>query len=318
MTQPFVSICCVTYNHAPFIRQCLEGFLMQQPPASIINSSLSKANQSIIQASWLEILIHDDCSTDGTTEIVREYAAKYPDIIKPLYETENQFSKPGRESMDFYNYRRARGKYIAYCEGDDYWTDPLKLQKQVDFMEAHPEYSVCWCQADITMAVSGIIQQGRFVEQNTDVSAKEFLVDGKGAPPLTMVFRVSNFSFEWSKHYTCYLDTMEIYHLLKVGKGIVLNFKGGVYRIHKGGISSSMSDKTRSWENVRDGYEMYHYCDDEATREMYIKSIWWRLEKCNSDERKQLYNYIIHHTPYIGVMMWFKEMKHVIKKYLHK
>jgi glycosyltransferase involved in cell wall biosynthesis len=92
----------------------------------------------------IEILIHDDCSTDGTTEIIREYEAKYPDLIFPLYEEENQYQQGKAAEIDFYNYRRARGKYIAYCEGDDYWTDPLKLQKQVDFMEANPEYSVCF------------------------------------------------------------------------------------------------------------------------------------------------------------------------------
>ena len=126
MTTPLVSICCITYNHASFIRKCLDGFLMQQTTFPI------------------EILIHDDCSTDGTTEIIREYEAKYPDLIFPLYEEENQYQQGKAAEIDFYNYRRARGKYIAYCEGDDYWTDPLKLQKQVDFMEANPEYSVCF------------------------------------------------------------------------------------------------------------------------------------------------------------------------------
>ena len=126
MTTPLVSVCCITYNHAQFIRKCLDGFLMQETSFPI------------------EILIHDDCSTDGTTEIIREYEAKYPDLIFPLYEEENQYQQGKAAEIDFYNYRRARGKYIAYCEGDDYWTDPLKLQKQVDFMEANPEYGLCY------------------------------------------------------------------------------------------------------------------------------------------------------------------------------
>lgn len=132
-----VSISCLTFNHAPYIRQCLDGFLMQ------------KTNFKF------EVLIHDDASTDGTEEIIREYEAKYPDIIKPLYEKENQWNK-GRRGSKTFNYPRAKGKYIALCEGDDYWTDPLKLQKQVDFLENNEEYSMCFhnalkldCQLDI-------------------------------------------------------------------------------------------------------------------------------------------------------------------------
>ncbi|WP_394332279.1 glycosyltransferase [Bacteroides timonensis] len=89
-----------------------------------------------------EVIVHDDASTDGTAVIIKEFAERYPNIIKPLYETENQYSKHNgslRRIMDAH----MRGKYIAYCEGDDYWIDPLKLQKQVDVLEANPEYSMC-------------------------------------------------------------------------------------------------------------------------------------------------------------------------------
>lgn len=86
-----------------------------------------------------EVLIHDDASTDNTADIIREFEAKYPDIIKPIYQTENQYKKGKRMSYE-YQLPRARGKYIAMCEGDDYWTDPYKLQKQVSFLESHPDY----------------------------------------------------------------------------------------------------------------------------------------------------------------------------------
>ena len=105
---PLLSICCVTYNHESFISQCLDGFLMQQTDFPF------------------EILIHDDASADGTANIIMEYEAKYPDLIKPIYQTENQFSKGIKISVTF-NFPRAKGKYIALCEGDDYWTDPLKF-----------------------------------------------------------------------------------------------------------------------------------------------------------------------------------------------
>lgn len=137
METPLVSICSITYNHAPFIRQCLDGFLMQQCNFPI------------------EIIINDDCSTDGTTEIIREYAEKYPDKIFPIFHEENLYSQGVRGMAQKFVYPKARGKYIALCEGDDYWIDPLKLQKQVDFLESHPECSLC-CHAVKFVSFNGM------------------------------------------------------------------------------------------------------------------------------------------------------------------
>ncbi|MCE2788874.1 MAG: glycosyltransferase [Saprospiraceae bacterium] len=120
-----VSVLCLAYNHKGFIRQALEGFLMQQ-------------------CSFLfEILVHDDASTDGTSDIIREYEQKYPGIIKPIYQAENQFSQK-KINVTQLQRNRAIGKYIALCEGDDYWTDPNKLQKQVDFLEDNPGFAMCF------------------------------------------------------------------------------------------------------------------------------------------------------------------------------
>ena len=123
-----VTIRCTAYNHEPYIRACLEGFVMQ------------KTNFRF------EAIVHDDASTDGTAAIIKEYAEKYPDVIKPILERENQYSKGTLgKIMD----EASKGKYIAFCEGDDYWTDPLKLQKQVDFLESHPDCSLCFHNAII-------------------------------------------------------------------------------------------------------------------------------------------------------------------------
>lgn len=119
-----VSIICTAYNHESYIRDCLEGFVNQKTDFKY------------------EVLIHDDASTDKTADIIREYEAKYPDIIKPIYQTENQYSQ-GVLFLRKYVYPKIKGKYIAWCEGDDYWCDENKLQKQVDFLENHPEYSAC-------------------------------------------------------------------------------------------------------------------------------------------------------------------------------
>jgi glycosyltransferase involved in cell wall biosynthesis len=119
-----VSVLCTAYNHEKYIRDALEGFVMQKTTFPF------------------EVLVHDDASTDHTADIIREYEAKYPDIIKPIYQSENQYSQ-GIKIYQNYLYPRVHGKYIAFCEGDDYWTDENKLQMQVDYLEAHPECPAC-------------------------------------------------------------------------------------------------------------------------------------------------------------------------------
>lgn len=118
---PTVSISCTTFNHGAYIKQCLDGFLMQKTTFPF------------------EIIIHDDASTDNTREIIEEYTSKHPDRIFPLFQEVNQYSQGVRGMMFRFNFPRCRGKYIALCEGDDYWTDPLKLQKQIDLLESRPD-----------------------------------------------------------------------------------------------------------------------------------------------------------------------------------
>jgi len=125
-----LSICCVTYNHAEYLRDTIEGFLLQKTDFP------------------LEILIHDDASIDGTTEIIKEYERKYPDNFKPIFQKENQYSQ-GRGISATYQFPRARGKYIAICEGDDYWIDPHKLQKEVDFLENNAEFGLVFSDVKI-------------------------------------------------------------------------------------------------------------------------------------------------------------------------
>lgn len=130
--QVMVSVCCLVYNHEKYLRQCLDGFIMQKTDFKF------------------EVLIHDDASTDHSADIIREYERKYPDIIKPIYQTENQYSRGVKISFKF-QYPRVSGKYIAFCEGDDFWTDPLKLQTQFDELENNPDCSFC---AHIVRSVS--------------------------------------------------------------------------------------------------------------------------------------------------------------------
>ena len=119
-----VSVCCTAFNHAKYIRSCLDGFVNQ------------KTNFKY------EVIVHDDASTDDTATIIQEYADNYPDIIKPILQKENKYSKDVL-IYEEYLYPKCQGKYIAYCEGDDYWCDENKLQKQVDILENNPDYVAC-------------------------------------------------------------------------------------------------------------------------------------------------------------------------------
>ena len=124
MEEVKVSICCLVYNHEKYLRRCLE-------------SLLEKETNFIY-----EILVHDDASTDKSTEIIREFEKKYPEIIKPIYQTENQYSKGVNISWT-YQYPRAEGKYLAWCEGDDFWSDPKKLQLQYETLEKYENCGFC-------------------------------------------------------------------------------------------------------------------------------------------------------------------------------
>lgn len=120
-----MSVVCTTYNHELYIRECLNGFVIQRTNFPI------------------EIIVHDDASTDSTVDIVKEYEDKYPHLFNNIYRTENWYSQ-GKDILGYLSTQKARGKYIAICEGDDYWTDPLKLQKQVDFLEANAGYALVY------------------------------------------------------------------------------------------------------------------------------------------------------------------------------
>ncbi|MBR1538524.1 MAG: glycosyltransferase [Bacteroidales bacterium] len=124
MDEVMVSVICLAYNHEAWIRDALEGFVKQLAPFRF------------------EVLVHDDASTDGTASIIREYQARYPGLIRAVFQTENQLSKGIPVSLR-YLAPLVRGRYVALCEGDDYWTDPHKLEKQVTALEERPQVDIC-------------------------------------------------------------------------------------------------------------------------------------------------------------------------------
>lgn len=165
--QLLVTISCLVYNHEPYLRQCLDGFVMQ------------KTNFKF------EAIVHDDVSTDNSVAIIREYAEKYPNIIKPIYEEENQYSKHDG-SLERIMYEACRGKYVALCEGDDYWIDPLKLQKQVDFLEANDDCGLIYGKVRVFVQKKQKMSSSLFGSQ---INSYEKLLLVNAIPTLTACFR---------------------------------------------------------------------------------------------------------------------------------
>lgn len=130
MDKPIVSIVCTVFKHKSYLQQCFDGFVAQKTTFPI------------------EVLVNDDCSLDGSADIMHEYESNYPELFHCIYQEENQYSK-GKMPWWEVLFPMAKGDYIAICEGDDYWIDPYKLQKQVDFMDSHKEFIACFHNARV-------------------------------------------------------------------------------------------------------------------------------------------------------------------------
>ena len=153
---PLVAIHCLVYNHEPYLRDCFEGFVMQQTNFPFV------------------AIVHDDASTDNSAAIIREYETKYPHIFKPIYEKENQWKKGTLTRIMNTTIVATGAKYVAMCEGDDYWTDPLKLQMQVDYMEENPECSLCFHKVNTLIQETGEIKEEFIVR---DVPGRSDIID---------------------------------------------------------------------------------------------------------------------------------------------
>lgn len=214
---PMVSVVCATYNQEAYIRQCLEGIMMQKTSFSF------------------EVLINDDASTDNTASIIKEFEIKYPKHIKPIYQKENQYSK-GIKIDPNYNIPRAQGKYIAMCEGDDYWIDELKLQKQFDFMENHPECTMCFHNAEIENNLKDKTISHIQIEDREYFSNELF--SNWIVPTASMFFRKDFLDFKILTNNNI-LNGDLIYILLAAERGKVygLSEKMSTYRMHEEGVT---------------------------------------------------------------------------------
>jgi glycosyltransferase involved in cell wall biosynthesis len=226
--EPLVSVVVPTYQHAAFIRQCLDSILMQ------------KTNFNF------EIILGEDESIDGTRDICIEYSNKYPDKIRLFLRSRKDVIFINGRATGRYNFinclKEANGKYIALCEGDDYWTDPLKLQKQVDFLEANEDFSICFHNANI---VDNNNQFIKLFHQNPVKEITDFMdliSENWYIPTASMVFKRS--SIDKLPHwFTEVFNGDYALQLILTSEGQKIGYLAdimGAYRIHGGGISNSL------------------------------------------------------------------------------
>jgi glycosyltransferase involved in cell wall biosynthesis len=271
MVEPLVSISCITYNHEKYIQQALDGFLIQ------------KTNFPF------EVLINDDASTDNTANIIREYEKKYPDIIKPIYQTENKFSK-GIPISATYTFPRIKGKYVALCEGDDYWTDPLKLQKQVDYLELHPKCSICFhlvkviCAEDSNLNEIFPSSKKRF---NKTILSLNDLVKRNFIQTNSVMYRWMFNSENIQKVFPSNILPGDWYiHLIHAEKGLIgyIDEVMSVYRRHSGGIWWNAShNKLEQYKKYGSKMLNFYLCIDKYLKYKYTKIFTRQASKRVSD-----------------------------------
>ena len=220
--QPIVTVWCLTYNQKDFIRDALNGFVMQKTDFPF------------------EVIVHDDASTDGTTDIVMDYAKRYPNIIKPMVETENQWQKGGlKHIIQIMNECHRRGKYIAFCEGDDYWTDSNKLQKQVDFLNNHQEYSMCFHSAKKKYETNATAWIDCEHIQDKDYDPTDIFINWT-VPTASVVCRKEAMDFYANLKHPERIQNYDIFVILScamVGKLRGMSEQMSVYRIQGEGLT---------------------------------------------------------------------------------
>ena len=225
---PLVSISCITYNHEPYIVQALNGFLMQKTSFPF------------------EILIHDDASTDRTADIIREYEKKFPKLIKPIYQKENQYSKGFTSVTATWNVPRAQGKYIALCEGDDYWIDENKLQMQVDFLEKNPEYGMCFHDAVVVNELENEVDSFSYHVIEKDYSATE-LFENWVVPTASMLFKKEILCYKLADRENFIAgDIVLVEQACVYGKVHGFKKKMSVYRIQENGLTWSKERREKT------------------------------------------------------------------------
>lgn len=253
---PLVSINCVAYNHEQFIGEAIESFLGQKTSFKV------------------EILLHDDASPDQTADIVKEYETNYPQLITATCRTQNQYDLGKRPEI--YNINRSQGKYIALCDGDDYWTDVLKLEKQVAILEKNSRFSICvGAYKRLNPAANKKLKTVNHSEDKMEDGFSFSLKDMEYTyltKSLTAVFRKAVIRDINLRQYNHFRDLHLFYHIVKNSYAFYFGDILGVYRIHEGGISSMKQGKVNKRAAYQCYKELYLHNKDEFTRKMSLRT----------------------------------------------
>lgn len=262
MNNPLVAIRTLVYNHEPYLRECFDGLVMQ------------KTNFSFVT------IVHDDCSKDKSADIIREYAEQYPNIIKPIFEIENQYSKRDGSLIRIMNEAidATGAKYVAICEGDDYWTDPYKLQKQVDFMESHPEIGLCYTDYNKQYELSEHIIPSMFERQKQyrPETYEQHLLKPGYLAPMTWLCRseISDIIFKTKVYtdgtYSYMLEAMQHSQVAYIPETTA------TYRVHGGSASNpdtpqSLFNYLNGTFNTRRYFADKYPCSDELRRKIMMR-----------------------------------------------
>ncbi len=230
-----VSICCITYNHEKYIVQAVESFLMQ------------RCNFK------LEIIIGEDHSTDNTGHILDYYQKRYPELLRVVRAKSNVGSKKNQ----LLTMKEAKGKYIAMCDGDDFWTDPMKLQRQVDFLESHPEYVICCHYTQVINEKDQMIYIDPRPEK-LEFSYEDLLLGRREETRICSLMikndeGIRSVGLQDWYHKTYRTDTLFKLYVLQTGKKIfVIPRVMACYRLHSGGIWSTIDPKLRKLRMISD------------------------------------------------------------------
>lgn len=255
MLKPLVSVVVTTYNHQEYITDCLDSILMQQTTFPY------------------EIILGEDESTDGTREICIEYANKYPDKINLFLRSRKDVIYINGNPTGRYNFieslNSCSGKYIALCEGDDYWTNPFKLQKQVDFLEGNCEYVMTYHDVSIINNEGALLKESKTPTIfKTDFSSLEIIKCEIFVCTMSLVYRnvINTFPNEFLKVKNADIFLTSL--LGQYGNGKFIENIGGKYRVHDGGLWSSLDNKQKVESRKNTFFQLHKYYKSINNREI--------------------------------------------------